>query len=166
MHHRTHALLLSITMLSAVGCGGSSGRANEAPAPSIPDHVWSESPLPGAEDVKDARERHKDGDTVVLRGTLQDFGELATFKLVEDSLADCVEMGDGCETPWDYCCTEPETLSRLTVNVEFLEGELPASWPLRGAHGLDHLTEVTVAGKLRFDEAGNMRLEATRLAKQ
>jgi len=166
MQNRTNTFLLSITFLAAVGCSGSSGRSNEAPAPSIPDHVWSDSPLTGAENVRDARERHKDGDSVVLRGTVQDFGELSTFKLVEDSLEDCVEKGDECETPWDYCCIEPETLGRLTVNVEFLEGDLPASWSLRGAHGLDHLSEVTVAGRLRFDEAGNMRLDATRLAKQ
>jgi len=166
MHHRVHALLLSVSLVAAVGCGQGEERPAENPAPSVPAKIWSDTPLANAEDVKDAREKRKDGDDVVLRGTLQDFGELATFKLVEDSLGDCNQMGDECETPWDYCCTEAETLARLTVNVEFLEGDLPASWSLRGAHGLDHLTEVTVAGRLRFDEAGNMRLEATRLAKQ
>jgi hypothetical protein len=166
MQHRIHALLLSVSLVAVVGCGKGEERAAEEPATSIPAHIWSDTPLAGAEDVKDARERRKDGDEVVLRGTLQDFGELATFKLVEDSLEDCIEKADGCETPWDYCCIESDTLARLTVNVEFLDGDLPASWSLRGAHGLDHLTEVTVAGKLRFDESGNMRLEATRLAKQ
>lgn len=166
MQHRIQALLLSVSLVAAIGCGKGEERAAESPTTSIPAELWSDTPLAGAEDVKDARERRKDGDEVVLRGTLQDFGELATFKLVEDSLEDCVEKADGCKTPWDYCCIEPETLARLTVNVEFLEGDLPASWSLRGAHGLDHLTEVTVAGRLRFDEAGNMRLEATRLAKQ
>lgn len=166
MQHRIHALLLSVSLVAAVGCGKGEERPAEKPAQSIPAKIWSDTPLAGAEDVKDAREKRKDGDEVVLRGTLQDFGELATFKLVEDSLGDCNQMGDECATPWDYCCTEAETLARLTVNVEFLEGDLPASWSLRGAHGLDHLTEVTVAGRLRFDEVGNMRLEATRLAKQ
>lgn len=166
MKHRIHALLVYVSLAAAVGCGKGEERAPESPAPSIPASIWSDTPLTGAEDVKEARERHKDGDEVVLRGTLQDFGELATFKLVEDSLPDCGETGDGCKEPWDYCCCDPATLAQLTVNVEFLDGESPASWTLRGAHGLDHLTEVTVAGKLRFDEVGNMRLEATRLAKQ
>lgn len=137
-----------------------------SPVPTMPSVAWSTEPLSGAINVREAREQRKDGDEVVLRGTLQDFGELATFKLVEDSLKDCNEMGDECDTPWDFCCTSPETLAELTVNVEFLEGDLPASWSLRGAHGLDHLAEVTVAGRLRFDAQKNMRLEALRMSRQ
>jgi hypothetical protein len=56
-------------------------------------------------------------------------------------------------------------LGQGTINVEFLDGATPASWNLRGARGLDHLSEVAVSGTLRVDEAGNLRLEAGRLAK-
>lgn len=160
-------LTLSLVLTLASGCGGGQeGPAAAAPGADMPARYWSDAPLPGAIDVKVARAERKDGDEVVLRGTLQDFGELATFRLVEDSLADCVEKGDGCETPWDYCCEDAGELASLTVNVEFLEGDLPGQWSLRGAHGLDRLTEVEVAGTLHFDPAGNMRLAATRLARQ
>lgn len=158
-------------LLSA--CGGDASPQGSAPlsgasATTKLSQIWSDVPLAPARDVIDVREHAHDGDAVVLRGTLQDFGEYATFRLVEDSLKDCTEMGDGdqCKEPWDYCCTDPTLLGQLTVNVEFLDGDLPIDESLRGQHGLDHLSEVTVAGILRVDPAGNLRLEATRLGLQ
>jgi hypothetical protein len=99
---------------------------------------------------------------------VRDFGALATFRLVEDSLRHCAEMGDDdhCKTPWDYCCEDPDALRRYTVNVEFFDGELPGKWRLRGAHGFDRLSEVTVAGVLHVDERGNLRLAAEQIALQ
>lgn len=163
-----------LTVLVLLGsCGGGEAPAPEAsngtaPAPGMPAALWSKTPLEGAIDVKDARESKADGDAVVLRGTLQQFGQLATFRLVEDSLDDCTEMGeeDHCATPWDYCCEDPDKLETWTVNVEFMDGEFPADWSLEGQHGLELLSEVTVAGTLRVDDAGNLRLEAERMAMQ
>ncbi|MEX1025808.1 MAG: hypothetical protein WD226_12115 [Planctomycetota bacterium] len=164
--------------LPLVGCGDATeGAAKPSSTPasseaatanSMPSALWADAPLAEARDVKDVRDTAADGQAVVLRGTLQDFGDLATFRLVEDSLDDCTEMSeeDHCPTPWDYCCEDPEKLRKYTVNVEFLDGEFPAAWSLRGERGLDRLSEVTVAGKLRLDEAGNLRLEADRIAMQ
>lgn len=144
-----------------------SASSGDAETSGMPASLWSNEPLAGAVDVVDLRESAKDGDQVVLRGTLQDFGRSATFRLVEDSLLDCSEKHDDvCPTPWDYCCEDPTRLRSLTVNVEFLDGEFPAAWTLDGEHGLDHLSEVTVAGVVRFDEQGNIRLEAERMARQ
>ncbi len=164
------------TLLALSACGepttGATGAPSAAGSPpepaSMPAELWSDAPLANAVNVVDVRESGSDGDVVVLRGTLQDFGDLATFRLVEDSLEDCNETGpeDHCSEPWDYCCEDPERLARLTVNVEFLDGDLPAEWTLRGQHALDHLSEVTVAGTLRIDDAGNLRLEATRVGPQ
>lgn len=162
----TTPIALALVSLAA-SCGGTE-TPPPAKTPTMPAEHWSATPLADAKDVIETRENAKDGDEVVLRGTLQDFGDLATFKLVEDTLDDCTEMGepDHCETPWDYCCADPEALTKYTVNVEFLDGDLPAEWSLRGQHGLDRLTEVTVAGTLRIDDAGNMRLEATKVGPQ
>lgn len=177
MHRPTNLrapLALALLWIGCAACSGNEPEAAERPAGSpdaatlFLDGVWSDKPLEGAKDVAAIRESGKDGDRVVLRGTLQDFGEMATFRLVEDSLEDCTEMGeeDHCATPWDYCCVEPSLVQRMTVNVEFLDGDLPRDVSLRGQRGLDHLSEVTVAGILRIDEAGNLRLEADRLAMQ
>ncbi len=134
----------------------------------MPASLWSDVPLPNPVEVRQARESAEDGESVVLRGTLQDFGELSTFLLVDDALDDCTEMGekDHCATPWDYCCADPDELMRLTVNVEVLEDGIPGDWSFKGQRGLDRLTEVVVAGTLRKDEAGNMRLEASRMSLQ
>lgn len=173
---RSSASLL-LALLPLASCGGSdavpagyteaAGSATDQVA-GMPPTFWSDAPLADPLEVRDARESAKDGDEVVLRGTLQDFGELSTFSLVDDALDDCTEMGekDHCKEPWDYCCADPDELARLTVNVEYLEDGLPGDWSFQGQRGLDRLTEVLVAGVLRKDEAGNMRLEAQRMSLQ
>lgn len=150
------------------GVSASKTDASEVAATGMPTHLWSDTPLEGAVNVLDVRGSGVDGARVVVRGTLQDFGEYATFRLVEDSLLDCTEMGekDHCKTPWDYCCEDPAKLRSLTVNVEFLDGEFPAQWSLEGQHGLGRLTEVAVAGVLRVDDQGNLRIEANKLSLQ
>ncbi len=170
---RTFAALTLALSLPLTSCGGSD------PAPETPSDTaanaantaaaayWSDTTIANAQEVRVARESAKDGDSVVLRGTLQEFGELATFRLVDDAMEDCTETDDAqCETPWDYCCADPDELKRFTVNVEFPENGLPGDWTLKGKHGLDHLSEVVVAGILRKDDAGNLRLEAERLSLQ
>jgi len=155
--------------LFAVGCYGERGQKPSSNLPPLPAHFVSETPLEGAQDVKAVRGAVQDGQPVILRGTLADFGALATFKLVEDSLAYCGEGNpddDHCKTPWDYCCEDPSALRDYTVQVEFLDGDMPGAWRLSGQHGLDRLKEVAVAGTLKVDERGNMRLLADRVALQ
>lgn len=168
------ALILAPALALFASCGGdgTSAGAGSGEAPgagaAMPAALWSAAPLADAKEVRGVRESAKDGDAVVVRGTLQDFGELSTFRLVDDALEDCTEMGeeDHCATPWDYCCADPDELQSLTVNVEFLEDGLPGDWSLKGQNGLDRLSEVVVAGTLRKDEAGNLRIEATRMSLQ
>ena len=94
---------------------------------------------------------------------------MANDRPKQDTLDHCAEMPDPdhCATPWDYCCEDPEKLRNLTVSVEFQgeDGEI-AEWALQGAHGLDRLDEVVAMGTLEIDEAGNMRLLATRMSRQ
>ena len=134
----------------------------------VPEHFWAVEMLPEPQDVKDIRDAQELPEEVTVRGTLQDFGKLATFKLVEDSLEDCSETEDDqCPTPWDYCCEDPDALSRYTINVELMdEGDMPGRWELEGFHGLKRLSEVIVKGKLVEDEAGNLRIEAEKIAMQ
>lgn len=149
--------------------GGDAGPSSEgAVAAGMPAALWSATPIADPKEVRDLRAKGKDGEAVVVRGTLQDFGELSTFRLVDDALLDCTEMGekDHCATPWDFCCADPDELQEFTVNVEFLEEGLPGDWSLSGQNGLDRLSEVIVAGTLRKDEAGNLRVEATRMSLQ
>ena len=89
MQSLTRTLLSSSALFLVLGCGTGADAPKDAPPASIPAHVWSATPLAGAVDVKDAREKNKDGDTVVLRGTLQDFGDLGIF---DDEMADEIQL--------------------------------------------------------------------------
>lgn len=166
IHTQLHVALLSLALAACSG-GAEPEPTNDGPA--MPESVWSQAPLEGAVDVIDLRESAKSGDEVVVRGTLQDFGSFANFSLVEDTLDHCAEMPepDHCATPWDYCCEDQDKLRELTVSVEFQgeDGDV-ADWSLEGAHGLDRLDEVVAMGTLEIDEAGNMRLLATRMSRQ
>ncbi len=150
---------ISLLALSA-SCSNEAAPAHEERA-AMPEALWSTTPMADAVEVLAAKET-PNGQVVVVKGHLQDFGDLATFRLVDSSLPPCA---DQCATPWDYCCEDPSDVAAATINVEFLDGELPAAWSLRGAHGLDHLSVVAVTGTLHTDEAGNARLSATSIAK-
>ncbi|MFT5731685.1 MAG: hypothetical protein ACJAZN_000820 [Planctomycetota bacterium] len=164
--------LLALATLPLAACGGAdeAGETTDVDAgisTASAAAYWSDTPIMGAREIRVARDGVKDGEAVVLRGTLQEFGELSTFRLVDDALKDCSEThDDGCTTPWDYCCADPVEVQQWTVNVEFLEEGLPGDWSLKGKHGLDRLSEVIVAGTFRKDEAGNLRLEADRMSLQ
>lgn len=130
-------------------------------SPQMPESLWIEAPTTDPVDVLAAK-KVASGEVVTVKGQVQDFGTLATFRLVDSSLPPCT---DHCPTPWDFCCEDPADVMAATINVEFLDGDLPASWSLKGAKGLDHLTRVCVTGTLHTDEAGNSRLSATSIAK-
>jgi len=104
-----------------------------------------------------------DGAQVVVRGEVQDFvGGLASFKLADHALTNCSEMEgeDHCKTPWDFCCEDPAALARGLATVEFREGGQPLARAVRGFHGIDHLTDVVVAGVLHVDAQGNLLVVA------
>jgi hypothetical protein len=44
--------------------------------------------------------------------------------------------------------------------VEFTEDGTPVKETAKGFHGLDHLSEVVVTGKLTIDDLGNMSVAA------
>lgn len=149
----------TITLLLA-GASCSSETAPAAQRSTMPDSLWIEAPMTDAVDVLAAK-KVASGEVVTVKGQVQDFGTLATFRLVDSSLPPCTDL---CPTPWDFCCEDPADVLAATINVEFLDGDLPASWSLKGAKGLDHLTKVCVKGTLHTDEAGNSRLTATSIA--
>jgi hypothetical protein len=156
------AALLTLPLL-ALGCSSEASTEAAPPArPGLPATFWLDAAQGEAVGVRSARESAEDGAEVTVSGHLQDFGDLATFRMVDLALAPCT---DQCPTPWDFCCEDPADLTVSTINVEFLDGDLPGSWALKGERGLDHLTQVQVTGTLRRDGSGNVRLEASRIAK-
>ncbi|MBM3975547.1 MAG: hypothetical protein FJ299_00980 [Planctomycetes bacterium] len=161
-------LLLSASSLAATllaGCGGGS----ETPAPpksSVPDKFFLASAPAGALTPLQLRAGELPSAPIAVTGRAMDFVDgRAAFRLVDASLKSCADMGglDHCPTPWDYCCEDPKSLSAATITVEVREADRLLASSVRGFHGLDHLTPVTVSGTLSKDAAGNLTLVASGL---
>lgn len=112
--------------------------------------------------VAHARTTANNGDEVVVEGRLKDFNTgKAAFTMVDGSIKSCLEEGDGCKTPWDYCCASPAKLRDNTATVKLVDaqGKL-LDGNLKGVNKLDNLTTVVVQGRAEKDEAGNLAIAA------
>lgn len=119
---------------------------------------------PGARPVKDVVREAKSGDEVVVAGRVGVEGsDRAYFTLVDPSLQACSEtpLEDPCKTPWDFCCTPPDELSRLSALIEFRDGAGLHPGSVLGFDGLDHLKNVVVKGKADKDGSGNLTVVAS-----
>jgi hypothetical protein len=157
--------LLSILLLAACG-GPPPGSAPEGSK--IPDSFWLATAPEGARTPLELRAEARDGDRVLLVGRVGGKTEAflqdrAVFSVVDASLQDCTAEGDGCPTPWDYCCVEPERIQSASVVVELRGPEGTVRTSARGFHGLDHGRTVVAEGTLTKDAQGNLHLAAERI---
>src|SRR5688572_21174453 len=153
-----HRYLVPLVLLTVASCN----RESEPPAApaktaaGLPDSLALKSPPKGAIGVYDARKDAIAGSDVVLTGRAKDFlPTQAAFTIADMSLASCAEEGDGCATPWDYCCVDATKLAEGTAVVELREGDAVAKGSVQGWNGLDHLKQVVVRGKLQRDAKNN-----------
>ena len=151
--------------LAAIAVAPSCGPAEDSPVATseLPASYWLASAPDGALDVKNARQTATDGSEIVVIGRV---GELldarAQFHLVDRSFDSCnLRPEDECETPWDYCCIEATELKGGTLVVEFRDGDQLLKTTTRSFHGLDHLKEVVVRGKVIKDQVGNLIIVAS-----
>jgi len=117
----------------------------------------------GARPVKDVVLAAKTGDEVVVAGRVGVEGsDRAYFTLVDPSLKACSEtpLEDPCETPWDFCCSPPEELAKVSALVQFRDGTELFPGSVLGFDGLDHLKSVVVKGKAEKDSSGNLTVVA------
>jgi hypothetical protein len=157
--------LVALLLLAAASCNRDS---KEAAPPTkakvvaeLPASLVLKTPPPGAIGVYDARTGGVEGGEVVLTGRAKDFVDTqAVFTLADMSLASCAEEGDGCATPWDYCCVDATKLAQGTAMVEVHQGDAVAKGSLLGWNGLDHLKQVVVKGKFQRDANGNVSVIA------
>lgn len=129
----------------------------------LPDSYLLPTAPAGAHDVQTVRGMSKDGDTTAVVGRIAKINDSrALFTLVDRSLQPCNERPeDNCKTPWDYCCEEARVLRDSTIVIEFHDAGKLRKVSARGWHGIDHLVEVTVKGKVQKDTEGNVVLVAT-----
>ena len=151
-----------------VGCGTSGDSTGTATSPSAidPQLMLAEEPA-DAKPVIDVRKDAKDGDEVTITGRIG--GDVdpwvkgrAAFLIVDPSLVPCSEReGDSCPTPWDYCC-DTDRLEESKATIKFVDGAgqtLPTD--ARQLLGVKELERVTIRGKAKRDEAGNLTVLAS-----
>ncbi len=118
-----------------------------------------------AKSVLEVRKTAAVGDEVSIVGRAKDFvGGRAAFTLIDASLRACSDAGDpmedSCETPWDYCCIDPEEVTAATATIEVRDAAGVIKTPLQGVSGLDHLDTVYVSGVVEKDASGNLTVVA------
>lgn len=71
----------------------------------------------------------------------------AVFVVADPVLEDCIQKGDGCPKPWDYCCEPRERLLANTATIRIVDasGE-PLLGTAEGLGGLAPLRTIEVAG--------------------
>jgi hypothetical protein len=146
----------------APGCSPSSPTAKQAPrSAEAAKYFLTEEPA-GAKSVVDAKKSVQDGEEVTLVGRIGGsqspfVAGRATFTLVDASLVPCNERPDDmCPTPWDYCC-DTELLPAATAVIKLVDDQGQSlAMDARKDLGMKELQTVTVKGKAKRDEAGNL----------
>lgn len=165
-----------LALVGLVGCSSQSSTAPVAetaapsPTPSAAGARYRLDAEPaGARNVADVRAEAADGERVVVVGRIG--GDVnpwvegrAAFTIVDLSLQACSDIpGDGCPTPWDYCCaTDGLKTGSILVKVVDEGGQLVAD-DARTLLGVAELDTLIVEGTLQKGEEGNATLLASRV---
>ena len=161
--------ILCLLACLALGCGEAEPDSGPLPVSELPERFLLNEEPEGVLDVAEARAAALQGERIAVRGIVGGsptpfVNGLAAFTLVDPGLVNvCLDEDDHCPTPWDYCCVDPKRLLESSVTVEFRDGTAPVPAGARGFHGLDHLSQVVVAGRAELDARGNVTVVATGL---
>lgn len=155
------ALVLGSLALG-IGCTPSSPTASsESPPAEVAQYFLTAEPA-AAKSVVDAKKSVQDGEEVTLIGRIGGsespfVSGRASFTVVDLSLVPCSERpGDSCTTPWDYCC-DTDALPASTAVVKIVDGDgKTIAKDAKKDLGMKELQTVTVKGKAKRDEAGNL----------
>jgi hypothetical protein len=157
---------LLIPLAALVLCAGCKQSSNEAAAPSegaagLPAMLFLASPPANPAEVRAARRAARPGETVIVRGRVGGRKDpfvphRAIFTIAEMALPTCTEKeGDGCATPWDYCCEPPEELRRAVATIRVVDADgQPLKTGLESVGNLKPLAEVVVEGRVASASTG------------
>jgi hypothetical protein len=71
----------------------------------------------------------------------------AVFIVADPVLEDCIQKGDGCPKPWDYCCEPKERIRANTATVRLVDATgAPLAGSAEGLGGLAPLLTIEVLG--------------------
>ena len=158
--------VILVTLALATGCSPPSPTADSAsPSAEMAQYFLTEAPTE-AKSVLDAKKSVEDGEEITLVGRIGGsespfVSGRASFTIVDVSLVPCSERpGDSCQTPWDYCC-DTDQLPGATAVVKIVDADgKTIAKDAKKVLGMKELQTVTVKGKAKRDEAGNLVVQA------
>ncbi len=115
-----------------------------------------------------AKKAAKKGEDIVFQarigGRLEPFvpGQ-AIMVVIDPAPPPCNEIpGDGCPTPWDYCCEPADKLLAATATVQFVgDGGKPLRIGLTDHDKLKPLAHITVVGTVSEMSEGQFLVNAS-----
>ncbi len=136
----------------------------------LPDGLFVAQEPTGAKEVGDIKADASATGEVVLRGRIGGRVETfvkdrAIFMLADYRLPTCRDKhGDGCPTPWDYCCEPKTELLAKTASIQVVgqDGQ-PLKLGLQGRQGLEPMAEIVVSGKIASRDGGTLLINAERI---
>ncbi|OYW25106.1 MAG: hypothetical protein B7Z55_00345 [Planctomycetales bacterium 12-60-4] len=160
---------LIILALVAAGCGKPTTTpapqaASGTPSAAGMEMLLHEQPV-DAKPVADVRESAEDGVEVTILGRIGGGASpwvdgRAAFTIVDPKLEFC-QPGEGCPTPWDYCCVTDQLAANRAMIKMVDAGGSTVEQDARKLLGLKELQTVVVKGKAKRDEAGNLTVLAS-----
>ncbi len=179
-------LLLMMIVVSAFAVSGGSGckqdepktadetresAAAERPSELLPANLFMAEAPKDAMSVAEAKADADASGEVVVRGRIGGRKEpfvdgAAVFLLADASMKACNELhGDGCKTPWDYCCEPRDSLAAKTATVQVVgEDGKPLRVGLEEEGGLEPLATVVVVGEIaKRGDSGVLVINARRI---
>ena len=129
-HSQILALLLTLGVLFATGCGNSddssSGSVDDGAAVDL-NALLLEAAPEGATPITELKESAEEGDEVIVHvvvgGNETPIAEgLAVATVVDISLDNhCLAEDDHCPMPWDYCCTARDLITANSATIQLVD---------------------------------------------
>ena len=138
-----------------VGCSDSGEPESTSAIPAEIESILLTQAPGDAVEVKTLKETAKEGDEVcmhvVVGGRENPYVKgRGVITVVQSAFNNhCLSPDDGCQTPWDYCCADPDELktNMATIRIVGADGN-PIKANIGDVKALEPLSELVVKGKV------------------
>lgn len=148
----------TLVSLILIGCsdGGNGKSSSNAPASTdnLPADLFVTAKIDGAKSVSEIKKDAKEGDQVIIRGVVGGavdpfVANRAMVSVIDYAVVSCKDNGEECPTPWDYCCTPQDELTkgRATIQVAGKDGS-PLKVAISAGQKIKPYDVIIVRGKV------------------